>query len=106
MRLIDADDLINLINTMQMIDGNFNILDVIKNAPTISPEELKPLIETINDLLPELVEIIKTRQPKFTENEKKAFEKNTREILECNFSGFKDEFIEIATRKICECLED
>lgn len=31
-----------------------------------------------------------------------SFEENVRAILECNFAGFKDEFIDIATQRIVE----
>lgn len=38
MRLIDADALKDVITAMQMIGGNFSVLDVIDNAPTVTKD--------------------------------------------------------------------
>jgi hypothetical protein len=59
MRLIDADA---LKKAVYAAFGNSNLTDafndIIDNAPTVDPKEIKPLVDKVVDVVPELTDLI------------------------------------------------
>lgn len=77
MRLIDADELLKAIANSGLIWETNECLDVIEtlavkkiidDAPTVVPEEMKPLIEKVVEIIPQLTDAIVEQLPEVVEN--------------------------------------
>ena len=75
-RLIDADRLKAEIFKACM-DNHFmptklldcdDVTNIIDNAPTVVPEEMKPLIDKVVEIIPQLTDAIVEQLPKVVEN--------------------------------------
>lgn len=89
MRLIDAEELKK--NEPNYHEG-FRVFteSEIDAAPSVTPEELTPLIDLMCELLPEIVEAVKNCEPQTGEWLSKKSIASPSNFLECSVCGFGD----------------
>ena len=94
-RLIDADELIKSYLDHNRAEfeiknccmANENVISIINNAPTVNTKELKPLVDKVVEILPELTDAVIKELPKLVSGSIKC--------SECSYytNTFNDEWV-------------